>query len=98
VVVQRCEGERLTAESADRFRIAREGARQQLERDFPIEASVAREVDFPHSARAELRDDLMWAKMGAWGELHLGVNVAHPSQRVACAPAGIVRRDDSWLW
>ena len=48
----------------------RQDARQDLDRDVPVQPLVPRPVDLSHPARAERREDLVGAEAGAGWECH----------------------------
>jgi len=60
-VVERGEELRLALEARHALMVAGERFGQQLEGDLASEPRVARAPDLAHAARAEERDDLVWA-------------------------------------
>ncbi len=62
----------LLLESADSLGVVRAFVRNDLEGDVAMEPAVAAAVDLPHAARAEWREDLVGAQLGAGGESHGG--------------------------
>ena len=59
---------RLAVEALAELRIGGERLGQNLDRDGPVEARVARAIDLAHAARAEGGQDLVGAEAGAGGE------------------------------
>ena len=59
---------RLTRESRQPIRIAREGLRQHLDRDVPSELRVARAKHLAHAARPKWADNLERPEFRADGE------------------------------
>ena len=53
---------RIALEPCHVVRIARQRRGQDLQRDFPLELRVPRAVHLAHPARAERREDLLWAE------------------------------------
>ena len=64
-MVERGEVQRLLAEADEPLGVARELARQQLERDVTIEARVVRPVHVAHAARTQAIDDDVRPERGA---------------------------------
>ena len=64
-VIQRGEDPRLALEAGQALRVARELARQDLDRDLATEFDVARPVHFAHAARAEQRFEAISSKVPA---------------------------------
>src|SRR5262245_59391431 len=58
-MIQRGEEFRFPFEACQPIAIGRDGGRQYLERDFPLQARVARAVDLAHSACPQLGEDLV---------------------------------------
>ena len=69
-MVQRGERPRLALEARDPVGVRGKEVGQDLDRDVPIEARVARPVDLAHPARTKGSEDLVPADSRTWGETH----------------------------
>ena len=65
---QRGDGFGFALEPRQSIGVLRERRRQHLDRDIPIETSIARLVDLAHAARTERGHDLVRAETGSRGE------------------------------
>ena len=63
---------RLLHEATHAIVIACNFSRQDLQRDFPIQFRVLRQIDFTHSALADLRADFVTTEFCAGGDTHRG--------------------------
>ena len=71
-MIERGEDGCLALEAREPIRIAREELRQYLQRDIATELSVARAIDFPHTAGAKGPDNLVGAEASAGRKRHCG--------------------------
>jgi len=53
---------RFSLEPRERFRIVRDGGRNDLDRDATIQTRMARAIDLAHTARSDQRQDRVWPK------------------------------------
>jgi hypothetical protein len=67
-MVQDSGGSRFLLEAPEAVGIARERRGQDLDRDLPSEAVVARPIDLPHPSGADLAEDLVRAEAGTGRE------------------------------
>ena len=65
---------RLLHEATHAIVIACNFSRQDLQRDFPIQFRVLRQIDFTHSALADLRADFVTTEFCAGYNVHGGVH------------------------
>jgi hypothetical protein len=64
-VAERGQDARLALQPRHQFGICGERWAQDLQRDVPLQACIARAVDLAHSARAEQREDFVDANTAA---------------------------------
>lgn len=62
-MVERSRCPRFLLKTTQALRITGASGGQNLDRNFPSESQIARPVDFPHSARAERGEDLVWTQL-----------------------------------
>ena len=91
-VIQRGEHPRLALEAREPIRIARERARQDLDRDVASELRVVRPVDLAHAAGAEQRLQLISAEGRA---RHRGRGEVGDAWALDAASAGSARKPSS---
>jgi hypothetical protein len=61
-MVERAGGPGFFEEASFPYRVGFRGHGQNLERNFALQARIARTIDFAHVAGTERPDDLVWAK------------------------------------
>ena len=64
-MVERGQHLRFALETGEAIRIAREGVRQDLQRDLAIQLGIARAIDLAHAAGPEGGEDLVRAEADA---------------------------------
>jgi hypothetical protein len=69
-MIQRCNRAGLLIEPAKAIRFTSEGLRQNLDCDFPSQASIASAIHFPHSARANRVRDFVGTEFGSRSQGH----------------------------
>src|SRR5450759_2759487 len=76
-MVERRQHLRFTAQARESIGIGGERVRQNLQRDVAIELGIPRAVDLAHAARANERQDFVYAETGAGCEGHSGARLSH---------------------
>ena len=77
---------RLALEPRERVGIGRDGLREDLDRDVPVQLPVPRPVHLPHPARAERREDLVGTESSTRGKRHCCRRILRPANLGRFAP------------
>src|SRR5579859_8066704 len=74
-MIERRSGPRLTLEAFPRS-LGCKTLRQHFYGDVAVEPHIPRFVNFPHSARTDGRNDLVWAELVSRGKRHMRVQLS----------------------